>query len=241
MEDKEIFNESIRAYGLDNRPFEFRFIKGFKGTVSGYFDNPELAYHAIKKYWKKKTCYFTVQEIKPDIIARNPNGLQVVKKTTTDGDILNYGFIHYDFDPVRSSGIQATEDEVKKAWERAEEVMEFLFMVADFPKPIFVFSGNGCTLDYRINKPIVANDTNKGIIRDAVNAIATLYSDNDVDVDKSVFNPSRIIKLPGTISAKGSNTKDRPYRFSKIISTGDENKGVTLSQLKEIASLQKGV
>ena len=37
----------------------------------------------------------------------------------------------------------------------------------------------------------------------------------------SIFNLSRIIKVPGTLSVKGPNTEERPHRLSHIINEGD--------------------
>jgi len=38
------------------------------------------------------------------------------------------------------------------------------------------------------------------------------YSDDSVEFDRSVRNPSRIFRLYGTINRKGLNTPDRPNR-----------------------------
>ena len=231
--------KSIRAYNLDKRPFELRFLKGFKGVLSGYFNDLDAAYECIKIYWRKRTCYFTLQGIDEDIVARCENKMEIVKNVTTNNDIKTYRFIHVDIDPVRPSGIQASKEEARSAYQRAQEIKDFLSTTAEFPNPLVVFSGNGTTLDYRFETPIDVNDFHINLVKSFLESLSLLFSDDKADVDTTVYNPARIIKLPGTISAKGSDTKDRPYRCSKIVDVGDIENGISVSQVEEIASIGK--
>ena len=239
MTDKELFLESIKAYNLDTRPFELRFLTGFKGIASGYFNDVEIAYHTIKNDWLDKTCYFTLQDINRDIVARCENKIALSKSATSDKDIVAYRFIHVDVDPVRPSGIQANNNEVKYAYERAMEIKNFLAITAQCPNPLVVFSGNGTTLDYRLEKPVDVNETNIELVKSFLETLSMLFSDDKADVDLSVYNPARLIKVPGTISAKGSDTQDRPYRYSEIVDMGDVDDGVSIFQIEEVANLGK--
>lgn len=241
MIDFPKYMEAFNVYNPDKRVIEHRFLHGFRGIASGYFNDPEKAYNAVGKYWRDYTCYITLQGLNEDIMARNPNRLRIGTHMTSDGDVKYYLFIHIDIDPVRPSGIQATDEEAKGAYKRAKEVIDFLHTTASFPKPIVVFSGNGTTLDYRFESPMPTSKENIDLMKSFLETLAMLFSDNVADIDRKVYNPGRIIKLPGTISAKGTNTKDRPYRYSKIIETGDMNKGITISQLQEIASIGKEI
>lgn len=240
MEDKDIFLKAIEAYQLDTRPFELRFLNDFKGIYSGYFNDIDIAYDVIGRYWKDKTCYFTLQEINSSIVARSENRMGISRSVTSDKDIVNYRFVHVDIDPVRPSGIQASEEEVGNAYKRAREIRNFLQSTADFPKPLLVFSGNGTTLDYKLDRPISVSKTNIRLVKDFLETLSILFSDDKADVDTTVYNPSRIIKLPGTISAKGSDTDERPHRYSEILDVGDDI-GISISQLKEIAMIRKDV
>lgn len=241
MTDKDIFLKSVIAYGLDKRPFELRFLKGARrGIEYGYFDDISKAYASIKDYWHKYTCYFSLQEISPDTLARCNNHIEITKTTTSDSDVLNYIFLHVDVDPVRISGIQSTDEESRIAYSRLKRIVMFLQETLGFPEPIVVFSGNGVTADYRIQR-IQANEENKNLIHCCLKALDALYSDKKAVIDTTVYNPSRIIKLPGTISAKGSNTVERPYRFSEILSMPDILQEVSKSQLEELASIQEGL
>ena len=45
-----------------------------------------------------------------------------------------------------------------------------------------------------------------------------MFSDDKVHVDKTTFNPARIVKLYGTKACKGDSIEERPHRWSNIIS-----------------------
>lgn len=239
MKNKDFFLDFIRAYGLKDIPFEIRILNSNKyGIQSGYYNNVDKAYQDISKLWQRFTCYFTLQEINPKIVARNENHLSVTKTVTSDADIIAYRFLHIDIDPERPSGIQSTDEESRVAVKRLTMVNEFLRSNFQFPEPIIVFSGNGVTADYKIQR-IKANDENKKLIHSCLEVLSALFSDDKAKVDTTVFNPARIIKMPGTISAKGSNTETRPHRLSEILSCPKELEEVSLRQLQELASMQE--
>jgi len=239
MTEQEIFYQTVKAYGLDKEPFELRFLNGFKGGIRyGYFTDVDKAYEVVKNYWRRFPCYFTLQEINPAITARCLNCMEQTKSVTGDADVLNYRYLHIDIDPVRPARIQATEEEVQLAMNRAIEVNKFLREIMGFPAPLIVFSGNGVTLDYRV-KRIVANDENKKVMKDVLQVLSLLFSDDKACIDTTVHNASRIIKFAGTISAKGSNTPERPHRYSKILKLPQDTSEVTKNQLVHIASLME--
>ena len=180
-----------------------------------------------------------MQEINPAIVARNENKISVTKTVTADADILAYRFLHIDVDPVRPSGIQSTDKESEAAIKQLLIIIKFLKENFVFPAPIIVFSGNGATADYRIR--MEANAENKDIIHSCLEVLSLLFSDEKANIDITVFNPARIIKIPGTISAKGSNTKERPHRISEILSCPKDLEEVSVSQLKELAALKEAL
>lgn len=241
MTDKEIFLKTAYAYNLDKGIFELRFLRGLndKGGIHyGYFNDLDKAYEVIQLLWHKYTCYFTLQEVNPNVIARCENCLKPTKTVTSDNDILNYRFLHIDVDPCRPSGIQSTKEESECAFERAKSVHKFLKENLDFPSPILVFSGNGTTLDYRTERLLV-NTENKNLMKDCLQVLSLLFSDNQASIDTTVFNPSRIIKLAGTISAKGSGTDERPHRMSKVLKVPSDMKEVEKSKLIILADMLK--
>lgn len=237
MTDKEAFFETAKTYRLDKGVVELRFLHGLKsGIWYGYFDDLEKAYECIKPYWRKNTCYFTLHELNESILARSANHLQLTKSVTADVDILAYRFLHVDIDPVRPSGIQSTNEETKIALDRAKLVNNFLRENMGFAEAIIVFSGNGITMDYPTER-ILVNAESKALMKDCLQALSVLFSDEKVNIDTTVHNPARIIKLAGTISAKGSNTEERPYRYSYVIQKPKEWSHVSMKQLQQLASI----
>ncbi|MEM6469418.1 MAG: AAA family ATPase [Planctomycetota bacterium] len=76
-------------------------------------------------------------------------------------------------------------------------------------------SGNGVHLLYHCDLPNDEESTD--LARRFVNAVADRFTDEFVDVDRSVFNAARIIRVAGTTARKGSDVEDRPHRQSFFV------------------------
>ncbi len=119
-----------------------------------------------------------------------------------------------DFDPVRPSGVSATDAEKKAARQRALEAREFLREIG-WPEPVVGDSGNGYHLLYRIELP---NDRESlELVKGTLEALAFRFSDRAVEVDTTTCNAARIWKLYGTTARKGDDTEDRPHRRSRLL------------------------
>src|SRR5205823_1454936 len=57
------------------------------------------------------------------------------------------------------------------------------------------------------------------LIEKVLAALAERFDDDRVKLDRGVFNPARILKLYGTLAAKGDDTRARPHRLSRILKT----------------------
>ncbi|MDD5698895.1 MAG: AAA family ATPase, partial [Victivallaceae bacterium] len=177
--------------------------------------------------------YFTPNPVHPDLLARSANRFQAAKRNaaTTDADILRRRWLLIDCDPKRPSGISASEAEHDAALYKAIEVSEKL-KSQGWPEPVMLDSGNGAQLMYRIDLP--ANDD--GLVKACLKALAPM-GDDKVSIDQTVFNPSRIWRLPGTWNRKGDEVDDRVYRLAKIISTPNSLEIVPLEKLHELAGI----
>lgn len=187
-----------------------------KDVVSGYFDNAEafgLAAYALEKT-KPKGVYFVLNPIKPELLARCSNRLRAggdSNPSTGDPDILCLRWLYIDIDPIRPSGISATDAEHVGALALRDKVHEWL-KEKGIPA-IRADSGNGAHLLVRLpDLPNVAE--NKKMIERALAAIHAKWKNDTVEIDKTVFNQSRICKLYGTWARKGDSTKERPHRQS---------------------------
>ena len=61
-----------------------------------------------------------------------------------------------------------------------------------------------------------------GLILDFLKALDRKYSTCAVNIDTTVGNPARLVKIYGTMTRKGDSTKDRPHRMAKILSLPGE-------------------
>jgi hypothetical protein len=188
----------------------------FPLTMSGYFnDHGALAENARKYNTYAQGLYVTLNPINPALLARAANRLRVVGKDdplTSDRDILVRRWLPIDLDPVRPAGISSTEEEHGSALERALQIRDALHKEG-WPAPIVGDSGNGGHLLYNIDLP--SND--EGLVKQCLQALARRFDDDIVKIDQSVFNPSRIWKLYGTITRKGDPLAERPHRLARIL------------------------
>ncbi|HKM56161.1 MAG TPA: hypothetical protein VJY33_22325, partial [Isosphaeraceae bacterium] len=203
-------------------------------TVSGWFDHDhldELARTAMEWTCKVEGCYVTINPVRPDLLARAAN--RVVRKpkhTTTDADIVRRVGLVFDADPVRPAGISATEAEKALARELIERLVSCL-TARGWPAPILADSGNGFHARYKID--LAADDG--GLVKRVLKA-AAMFSDDRVKIDDSLSNPSRIIKLYGTISRKGDDIPDRPHRWTRVLSIPPDFQVVPMGLLEALAA-----
>ena len=182
---------------------------GPTGTVAGYFDDfPRLAQKAASWSGRAPAIYITLNACNPALLARAANRLiSRATQTTADHDITKRQWLPLDFDPVRPAGISSTDGEHEAALERARACVDWLHRQG-WPEPISADSGNGAHVVYPIDLP---NDgESAALVRRCLEALAFLFSDQDVSLDLSVFNASRIWKLYGTRPAKGKTYPNVP-------------------------------
>ena len=95
-------------------------------------------------------------------------------------------------------------------------------------------SGNGAHNVFRID---LANDQEAAdLVKRFLESLAVRFGDAVVAVDTSVWNASRICKLYGTMTWKGSNHPSRPWRKSKILDCPDTLEVVPVELLRKIAN-----
>ncbi|TAN67428.1 hypothetical protein WS9_008480 [Paraclostridium sordellii 8483] len=226
--------EKSLNYMVGNRPIEVRILGvEYKGTQVGYYDNFKKLALDLVPYIGKYNIYFTLNQINEDLTARAYNNLVRAKNTTADKDITKIKYILIDLDPNRVAGISSTDEEKEHAKKLAEKIVCFLENEG-VPKPTIASSGNGYHI--LIDVDIENTKENVGTIKSFLSELGIEFSNDDVEVDRTTYNPARICRLYGTIACKGDNMPTRPYRQAKIISTRGEGKIVTISQIAKIVS-----
>ena len=206
-------------------------------TISGYFDKShrsELVEEATDLSGSAPGIFVTLNPVKSDALGRAANRIEnFAKNTTCDEEIVKRCWLFIDLDPTRPSGVSATESEHEAALEKARECKRSL-AEQGWPEPVVADSGNGCHLLYRADLPNDADSTE--LVKAVLNWLAGEFDDESVEVDKTTYNAARIIKLYGTLSAKGDSVPGRPYRISRILEAPKQIEVVTEAQMRRLIS-----
>jgi hypothetical protein len=205
-----------------------------RATVSGYYnDVRKLAESAADMSGKAEGVYVTLNPVRPDLIARAANRLiDYAKHTTANHDVLRLWSFLIDFDPVRPSGISSTDVEHEAALERARQCRDWL-SAQGWAEPVFADSGNGAHLRYRIELP---NDNQSSdLLRRCLEAVAFRFTNQSVEVDLATYNPARLVKVYGTLAAKGDSLPERPHRLARLLDAPGALLTVPLEKLEALA------
>jgi len=215
----------------------------YTSTVSGYFTGASIDQAAdeitlLDEAALAPGIYVTLNPVRADLLARAANRLtHRASVTTTDTEIVRRRWLLVDVDPVRPAGVSATDDELAAAITRAAGIRDYLASL-DWPAPIEVESGNGAHLLYHIDLP----RDDGGLVQRALVVLADQFDDDEVSVDRSVFNPARIVKIAGTTARKGDDLRDvagvidRPHRRSRVTRVPDTIDVVPTALLEALAA-----
>lgn len=215
---------------------EVRILGKSKAVYSGYFTDCETMLSELRKFDGLGGMYATINEIKDACAGREQANrlIKSPKATTNDKEIENRRIILLDFDPERPADTNATDEEVKLAEECMKSVYRYL-RDQGFSAPVVANSGNGYHLLYKVNIP--NTDENTKTVELFLKALDMMFgNEQTVKVDTSVFNASRISKIIGTPSNKGSNTQSRPQRMSYFVHIPEVFKETGLEYIKKVAS-----
>lgn len=219
-----------------NDVIEVRFFQGGK-TFSGYFDNVDILVKDVMQYGHEN-IYFVMNEIKRECLSRvQYNRIQLVDKKmncTVDNDIEGRNWILIDIDSKRSTGVSASKEEKDESAKIANKIFSYLRDVG-FSEPICTDSGNGYHLLYSVS--LKNDDENKVLIDNFLKSLDVMFSNEMAQVDKSVFNASRITKIYGTFARKGRSTADRPHRQSRILKAPEQIKPTPKALIQKVADL----
>ena len=236
--DIEKIKQSIEVLKPGKQLYEIRILIGNgkrKTTISGLFKGTKNIEKAFKSVdLRRANVFISLNAVNNQCYSMEQHERFVQTDTTiSDSDITEYKWFLVDLDPKRKSGISATDEELEFAKAKADQVKRFLSEVG-FTNPIEAQSGNGYHLLYQIN--MENNEENEALYKSALHAVSDLFSDDKVDVDKSVFNPARVSKLYGTVARKGADTEERPHRLSKIINVPDKISATELAAIERLAT-----
>lgn len=222
----------LRALDVPDRPGG-----DYTATHAGFYSDVEALAIEAEKLSKAGASgvYVTLNPVLPELLARAENRVRKIKGKgdkvcTNDKHVKARRWLGVDVDPKRPADISATREEVQAARRRAEEIRAFL-TDRGWPEPIEALGGNSIHLLYRVDLP--AEDD--GLVARVLQALAERFTDEALDVDTKVSNPSRIWKLYGTVARKGDHTAERPHRVAKLLTLPDAVRVVSREHLEGLA------
>jgi len=234
LPNTEQIEQSMRFFVPADRLGEVRIIRPNGGTSGFFFRHEEIseaAALAAELDPQSKGVYLVMNEIDPAILDGRDTLTVLFGGLTKDENITRRRKLLIDCDPKsaeRGATDSATDDEKAPSFEVRETIFQSLGELG-FPEPAFCDSGNGAHLLYGIDLP--NDDETKTLIQTFLNVLAKRFSTDQVGVDISVHNASRITKLYGTVARKGENRPDRPHRLSSIQSLPDGEIGIATREL----------
>jgi putative DNA primase/helicase len=219
-------------------------VKNQRGEVQegGYYDHAhlaELVRQAARYSGRAESVCITLNPVKPVILAKRANRVERLGKGESTGKdaILRRQLFFVDIDAVRSggvAGISATDKERAGARSVLDAVREYLSVVG-WPDPLLVVdSGNGYWLLFRVDEP---NDPETELLfTRALEALQYKFGVTGAAIDPSVATANRLIKIPGTLAAKGDEIEGRIHRIAQIIEEHPATACVTREQVAALAA-----
>lgn len=207
-----------------------------KLTVRGYYDFESLdsmAAAALQHTGAAKGVYFTFNPLDDALHARCCDRVEVAEsgESANDKSVPRRRWLMVDVDPVRDPHVSSTDDEKDAAWRVTEGVRDFLAALG-WPAPVLDDSGNGYHLIFRVDLP----SDDGGLVEGVLAALAARFDCEAAKVDRTVHNPARIIKVPGTLARKGDHVPGRPHRASSLLDVPAELVPVPDELLRALAA-----
>lgn len=236
MLDKEGIKKWWNIFVGDGNFTEVRILGKF--TYSGYFKDVDNLITQLEPYanMDDEQVYFLLNKLDDAVYGRQQceKFVKNPKITSNDSDVTHRRWIMCDFDPVRRSGTNSSDEEYKLALAKAKEVYYFL-KEHGFADCIICSSGNGLHLDYKVDLP--NDDETTDIIKRFFKYVQSKFSDDKVDFDTKNYNLARVCKLYSTVAKKGANIPERPWRKSEILYVPKTIETTPIERFKELADL----
>jgi hypothetical protein len=134
--------------------------------------------------------------------------------SATDADIQYHDLLLIDIDRTGDTSCPATQADLDAANDLANQVREFM-TANGCGDSIKVMSGNGYHLYFTLDG-IDNKKEDTALVQRLLKNLAARFDNEYVSVDTTVYNPSRITKVPGTIMRKGIASEGRPYRCAVV-------------------------
>jgi hypothetical protein len=232
--DKAEIQRGLETYHRPGDTFEIRILKTRYKTISGYFNDLSNAVDAAISYNGEYAIYATINPTNPRLMARSHNKLKkYAENTTSDADIARLNWLPTDCDPSRPAGISSTDEEHVVSIAKCKEIKQWL-IEQGWPEKAFVIvdSGNCGYLLARIE--LENTKENSDLVAKCLEALDYLFTDETFHVDTTSGNPARILRVPGTLNAKGDEVGDMHHRVARVLEAPDNFEVVPREKLEAL-------
>ncbi|KKK49139.1 hypothetical protein LCGC14_3138070, partial [marine sediment metagenome] len=132
-------------------------------------------------------------------------------------DVKTIRIIAIDVDSIHPVNQAANKQELERC--KKEVFLMIDGLALKYGRPNIIMTGNGYQLLWKI-RPINVNDDNRLTIENKLKKFITnlqkKYDSDSMKIDQ-IGDLPRILKVAGTMSVKGTNTKERPFRESHFV------------------------
>ncbi len=221
--DHQEITAALKAWFRPGEVFEVRALEATTKqwntrphTEAGYFDLEHLPdlLRSLDTLTAYKGIYVTLNPLTLAVLGRARYVFKHDKLIgAKDEEVMCRRWLPIDCDAKRVSGVPSSEDEHAHALAKARDIRDG-FASMGWPDPIFIDSGNGAQLLYRLPDLPPGSD----LVKRTLEALQPC-SDDHVEIDQTVFNPARIWRLPGTLNRKGDPCPEqlRHHRPSRVL------------------------
>lgn len=148
-------------------------------------------------------------------VTLNVVGTQPASGGCKDSDIAHRTWLYIDVDPIRPSGLNATDAEMERSREVIRNIRNYLTSLGY--RTVAAASGNGFHL-YLPLRRLANTKTTLRLVQNVLKGLGKMFNTEHAKVDPTMANASRITKCFGTLSVKEiSPSADRPNRMTEIL------------------------
>jgi hypothetical protein len=216
----------VQPFHAPGELVELRAIGNGSPRTALFTDLRELQDRAIAWNAEGHNCYHTINPINPAFGGGSAK----------DVDIARIRWIPYDVDPERKNpdgsklkgDAAATDGEKECALRIAEDVR--MFWERHDVSPALVDHGNG----YCVMLPVDLDPKDATLVAEILRIHAREFDSVGAHIDLSVGNPSRILRIPGTVNRKGVETPERPHRIASIVVDGNRDRVLGADDLRAL-------
>ena len=154
---------------------------------------------------------------------------------TTDPDVEARLILAIDFDVQRPSNTSATNEEISRSIRVATQAWEYLAGALGSEDSLaYLHSGNGRQIHLALGA-LRADEETKLLAAAVLAGMDSIFSNEEIKVDRKIFDAKRILPACGTLKKKGAvGIEDRPHRRTAIV-TPESVSRLSLENLKTLA------